>query len=503
MAAKITLILIGWWMAISPAFAQLQLPNRFEELIKRDEDIFEPVSAGEYGIILYREVRNKDTKMERKYQVILVDTTLNKTWEENYYIHLRYIQIGWEFCDKYFYMLFQRNIESLKADWYVVRINLETKEKQDFLIERDYELDLQEFEVLGNTLIFGGYTKDLPAVVIYEFGKKQPKALPGFYINKSRILHLETEDGKGVFNVLIRYRTKKGNQSISFKTFNENGEIIKNVNLLPSEERSLLFGRIVTLEGNVNLVVGTYTRKRSDMSRGIFIARISPEGDQIINYYNYADLKNFFNYMKARRRKRVTERIERRKIKGKKNKFNYHLLVHDVVPWKGRFIMVGEAFYPKYDHSIYYGYGVPYYGTSSQAFEGYKYTHAVVLGFDRRGRLIWDNSFEINDVLSERLEQYVHLSISNDEIALLYLYDNELRSKIIRGNEVVEGKTYNELNLSFEYEIVGDEKSKLSGLEEWYNGNLFAYGVYRAKNPEKAKILPSQEIFFINKIVYK
>ena len=239
------------------------------------------------------------------------------------------------------------------------------------------------------------------------------------------------------------------------------------------------------------------------MSRGIFIARISPTGDQIINYYNYADLKNFFNYMKARRRKRVTERIERRKIKGKKNKFNYHLLVHDVVPWKGRFIMVGEAFYPKYDHSMYYGYGVPYYGTSSLAFEGYKYTHAVVLGFDRRGRLIWDNSFEINDVLSPRLEQFVHMSIGKEEIALLYLYENEIRSKIIKGNDVVEGKTYNELNLSFEYEIVEDEDTWMSGLEEWYNGNLFAYGVYRAKNPEKVKILPNQEIFFINKIVYK
>ncbi len=503
MAGRYILMLIGWWMVISPSIAQLQLPNRFEELIQRDEDIFEPVSVEEYGIILYREVKNTETRIERKYQVILVDTTLNKVWEENYYVHLRYIQIGFEYYGKYFYMLFQRNIESLKADLFVVRINLETREKDEFLIERDYELELSEFEVLGNTLIFGGYTKNLPAVIIYKFGEKPPKALPGFYIEKSRILHLETEDDKQIFNVLIQYRTKKGNQSISFKTFDENGEILKNVNLMPSEEKSLLFGRIITLEGNINLVVGTYTRGRSDMSRGIFIARISPEGDQIINYYNYADLKNFFNYMKARRRKRVTERIERRKIKGKKNRFNYRLLVHEVVPWKGRFIMVGEAFYPKYDHSLYYGYGTPYYGTSSMAFEGYKYTHAVVLGFDRRGRLIWDNSFEINDVLSDRLDQYVHLSISNEEIALLYLYDNELRSKIIKGNEVVEGKTYNELNLSFEYEIIGDNNSKLSGLEKWYKGSLFAYGVYRVRNPERVKISPSQEIFFINKIVYK
>jgi hypothetical protein len=499
----ILLLFIAQFYSVN-TFGQLQQPKRLELVMDDGErEDYRVVSANTRGIIVYRQVKNTETKMDRKYTVILIDTALNKVWEESYFIHLKYIQIGFEYADNYFYLLFQRNTESLKAELFVMRINLDTRISETFLIERDYAMELSEFEVLGNTLIFGGYANNLPSIITYKFGQVQARALPGFYNEKSQIQHLETDDERRVFNVLEAYRTKDSRKTISFKSFNENGDLIKNINLLPSDDKSLLFGRTISLENNVDLIVGTYTRKRSDMSRGIFLARIAPEGDQEINYYNYADLKNFFSYMKAKREKRVKERIERRKIKGKKNKFNYHLLVHEVVPWEGRFIMVGEAFYPKYSQSSYYGGYFPYRGNYGMAFEGYKYTHAVVFGFDRRGRLIWDNSFEVNDVTSYTLEQFVQVSLSEEQMALVYMYENEIRTKIIQGNDVVEGKTFNDLELSFEDDIVDYTRSEYGGLEKWYDGNLFAYGVQKIKNTKGERVRSEREVFFINKIVYR
>lgn len=498
------IVLIIFFLLSLDALCQLQQPGRIEiEMEEYDQD-FNVVAANEHGIVLYREVRNKETRMERKYQVILVDTTLNTKWENSYYIHLRYIIRGWEFFGDHFYLLFQRNTESLKADLFVMRINLKTKASQTFLIEREYSMELTEFEVLGNTLIFGGYANNLPTIICYEFGKIQPIVLPGIFNEKTQLQHLEIDNDLGVFNVLTSFRTKDGTKSLSLKSFTEKGELLKNVNLKPSEERSLLFGRTVKLDRNVELVVGTYTRKRSDMSRGIFLARISEEGDQVINYYNYADLKNFFSYMKARRQRRVEERITRRKIKGKKNKFNYRLLVHDVVERDGRFIMVGEAFYPKYTTSSGLGGYYSFYGNYQNTyFDGYKYTHAVVFGFDRRGRLLWDNSFQINDIESYTLDQFVHLSMSDDEMALLYMFENEIRSKVIEGNEVLEGKTFNELKLSFEDDIVENSRDEYGGLEKWYDGNLFAYGIQKLRNMKDDGVKLNREVFFINKIKYQ
>lgn len=502
---KLLFIVFIYSFFIMESFAQLEQSGRIEIPMDYEDENFEVLSAEERGIILYREVKNRETKMERKYQVILIDTAVNKKWESHYFIDLRYIIIGFEHFENHFYLLFQRNTESLKADLFVLRIDLDTKISETFLIEREYAMELTEFEVLGNTLIFGGYANTLPTVIIYQFGKKTPKVVPGLFNERTQIQHLELDDKLRIFNVLVSFRIKDGRRSLSLNSFDEHGDLIKNINLQPSNEYSLLFGRTVKLDRNVELIVGTYSRKRSDLSRGIFLARISPEGDQIINYYNYADLKNFFNYMKASRQRRVEQRIQRRKIKGKKNKFDYRLLVHEVVEQDGKFIMVGEAFYPKYNQSSYYsGYGSTYFTDNfGNAFEGYKYTHAVVFGFDRRGRLIWDNSFEINDVISYSLEQFVHITPSEKDIALLYMYENEIRTKIIEGNDVLEGKNFNELKLAFEDDIADESEGEYGGLEKWYNGNLFAYGVLKIKNMKDEGVKLSREVFFINKIRYQ
>ncbi|NJN27921.1 MAG: hypothetical protein HC819_19085 [Cyclobacteriaceae bacterium] len=485
------------------ASGQLQQPGRIEIALGEEDEDFDVVPAGDRGILLYRQVTNRETRMELKYQVILVDTTLHIAWENHYYINLRYILRGYEYFGNYFYLLFQRNTENLKADLFVVRIDLNTQIAETFLIEREYAMELTEFEVIGNTLLFGGNSNNLPTIVCYEFGRSQPKVLPGFYEDRTQIQHLEINDRLRTFNVLTNFRTNDGSRSLSLKSFDEAGEIIKNISLQPSEERSLLFGRTMPLDRQTDLIVGTYARKRSDMSRGIFIARVSQDGEQVINYYNYADLKNFFSYMKARRQRKIEERISRRKIKGKKNKFNYRLLVHDVVEHDGRYIMVGEAFYPKYTQASYYNaYGSNYYGNTNY-FDGYKYTHAVVFGFDRRGRLVWDNSFEINDVVSYNLDQYVHISGKGDELALVYIYENEIRTKIIEGNEVLEGKTFNELKLSFEDDMVNNNESDYGGLEKWYDGNLFVYGVQKIKNERDEGVRLSRTVFFINKLRYR
>ena len=236
-----------------------------------------------------------------------------------------------------------------------------------------------------------------------------------------------------------------------------------------------------------------------------FLARIAPDGEHVINYYNYADLKNFFSYMKAKREKRIKERIQRRKIRGKKNKFNYRLLVNSVVENTNHtYIMIGEAFYPKYSNSSFYN---PYnsfnrYGDYGMMFDGYRYTHAVVVGFDERGRLLWDNSFEISDVESYDLEQFVHVTAHQDKIVLLYLYDNVIRTKIIEGNEVIEGKAFNDLKLSFEDDVVSDSDSKYGGLKSWYGNTLFAYGIQKIKNTKDEGVKLSRKVFFINKISY-
>jgi hypothetical protein len=231
-------------------------------------------------------------------------------------------------------------------------------------------------------------------------------------------------------------------------------------------------------------------------------------GENEIKYYNYAELENFFSYMKAKREKRVKKRISRKKIKGKKLKFNYRLLVHDIIPYENNFILLGEAYYPKYNHYNSYGGIYSYYpsrgyGYERYYFDGYHYTHAVVIGFDNEGNLLWDNSFEINDAMSYRLKQFVHVDPREDEIVLLYNFENVIRTKLIQGDKVIEGKSFNDISLKFQDDVVKSNDSEYGGLEEWYDNKFFAYGVQKIKNLRDVGVKLNRRVFFINKIVYE
>jgi hypothetical protein len=296
-------------------------------------------------------------------------------------------------------------------------------------------------------------------------------------------------------------QTKEKLATISVKRFNAEGDLLQNTMVEPLSNSSILYGHVINVPGQKQLVVGTFSHRRSSYSRGIYIASLDPVSQESpkLKYYNYGDLKNFFNYMKAKRAERVKQRVERRKIKGKKLRFNYRLIVHDIINENGNYLMVGEAYYPKYSNYSQYSF-FPGYG--NLAFEGYKYTHAVVIAFDHQGKLLYDNSFEINDELSYQLDQLVNINIQDKKVILLYTYEDVIRSKIIQGDQVLEGKAFNEIELAFDNDIIRNNNSKVGGLKKWYGNYFFAYGVHKLKNIASNGVEINREVFYINKIIY-
>jgi hypothetical protein len=105
---KLFFIAFIFSLFVIDTYAQLEQPGRIEIPIDDDDEYFEVVSAGERGIVLYREVENRETRMERKYQVALIDTAINLKWESYFYIDLRYIMRGFEHFENHFYLLFSR-----------------------------------------------------------------------------------------------------------------------------------------------------------------------------------------------------------------------------------------------------------------------------------------------------------------------------------------------------------------------------------------------------------
>lgn len=489
-------------------FAQVEQPSRYEVELKWGDEYFNIISAEEYGLFLIRENRELIQKTDMAWQIIVLDTALNERWKKDIFLYINYELRGYDYYKQKVYLLYTIP-ESYKDDHIILEVDMVTGLYQTYNIQRSLNIEFTEFEILGNSAIFGGYFNSKPTILQHFFKEGKTLALPGFYEERTRIIDVHVNDNQEILTVLTSFRTINKNYTIVVRRFLSNGTMIENTVIEPYENTSLVDARYVTIDNEIDIIAGTYSTKNFRYSRGIFLAHIDESEGQTLKYYNYGELDNFFTYMKAKREKRVKDRISRKKIKGKKLRFNYRLLVHDIIKHRDDYILVGEAYYPKYQNYGYYGGYMSYYPDSygrmhryNSYFAGYKYTHAIVIGFGMQGELLWDNSFEINDVTSYDLRQFVEVDSRKDEIVLLYNYENVIRSKLIQGDEVLEGKSFNDISLKFQDDVIEDNESEFGGLQLWYKDKFYAYGVQNIKNFRDAGVKLNRKVFFVNKILY-
>ena len=490
-----------------PCAGQIIQPDRIEIELDDYDDYYTVISAREAGLVLVRQVENKTEPRKNNWEVLKYNTDLTQAWKRNLLVDINYDFTGHEYQNGRVYLLFKSvNVQDDKMILHV--LDLETGSMQEAEINYVFPLNLTEFTVSGNAVILGGYVNYMPAVIHYDLFSKKVKVLPGIYNNRSELVDISVDEETGIFNILVTEKTFDKRNTLAIKTFDQNGTLIQNRTLETKGTNNIIFGRSTRFNAREQFIAGTYSNNKSSYSSGIFIAKLDAIGSQDITYISYGDLKNFFSYMKAKREARVRNRINRRNVQGKKVKFRYRLLVHDIVEKDDMFLLFGEAFYPKYNNaslsSMAYGAYFPRgrWG-DNMYFAGYKYTHAVVVAFNKKGKVLWDNSFEINDVTSFSLDQYVNASIEEKRVILLYLYENVIRSKLINEDEILEGKTFDDIKMKFDDDVVKNNEYEVGGLSLWYDRFFYAYGVQRIKNLKDREAKLSRKVFYINKITYQ
>ncbi len=506
--SKSIYVIIGILCVPFFSWSQISQPARVEIPLAREDDSYIVIPAAKDGLFLFKELE-RDNEGNKVIQVMRLDDSFDVQWVRTQAIGTSYEYIDHYFKDGRAYLLFN-NFSAKDRNLALVTFDL-LGNIQNLPIRNFIPFTYFDFNATGEAILIGGYFNYRPVVIFYNFEERIPRILPGLFNDRSTIIELRINDN-GTFDVLLTGRTLDKKNTIFINTFDMTGNMVKKITLDTDRFHNLLFGRSQLMEGNAQIVAGVYGRFNSEYSRGLFVANVNQFGEQKMKFYNYAELKNFFSYMKARREKRVRDRIERRKIKGKKIKFNYRVLVHNLVESGDQYILLGEAFYPKYRNvsgsssgSFFNPVWTVNRGlfSNSLVFDGYRYTHAVVMGFDKSGNLLWDNSFEINDVLSFELEQFVHAATSGSNVALLYVFDNQIRSKIIHGDEVLEGKELLDIKLKYDTDQVTGDATNVLGLEKWYDNVFFTYGTQLVKNVQVRGVEVERNVFFINKVVYE
>jgi hypothetical protein len=460
-------------------------------------DQFEISHSGEEGLYLTRSV-------PAGLQVVKYDTAFAEQWSGVLPIPPQYNIVARKRFEGDLYFLCRVANFSKKNDLLLYAVNDESGIYSVYNIRSYIPFVPTEFQVTKSAVLIGGYFNQIPIAIHYDLKVFKSKVLPGLFNEAGEMNQIRTYPD-GTFDVLIMAKDLQGHYTIFIKSYDADGNLIVNSPLITEPDTHLLFAHSLKAGEEKQIVAGVFGTRNKLYSRGLFISSIDPSGSQTTRYYHYGDLKNFFKYMKAGREKRVKERIERKKVKGKRARFNYRFLVHELIQHNGQYILLGEAFYPRYKNIERTGYEGFFSGGglnqpihNGRIFDGYFYTHAVVIAFDEDGKLLWDNSFEINDVRTFQLEQFVKLRVMDDRIALLYQYQNEIRTKIIKGDQVLEGKTSDLLTTFRPNEIVRKDGSDQGKLEYWYDAYMYASGTQEVISKTNRDL--TRTVFYINKL---
>ncbi len=494
------------WGLLIPAYAQVVQPERIEIELGDLEDEFIVVSADDQGIIIFREIdENLKIKGKAAWEFIKFNTSLEKEWDKVFGIDLLHELIGYDYENGQLSLLY-RDGPYYDRNMTLINMGINSGDTTMHHIKRIVPMVLSYFEIVGQTVVLGGEVNYKPAVVHYDLFTRKAKVLPGIYGDRGELLDIQPNDQDQTLDVLMAEMMDDKRVTVKIKAFDQYSTLLQDVPLQPRPKTNLLDAQVSEFDGQKQNVAGTYGPRRSKYSRGLFFATITPDGQQQIKYYNYGELQNFFGYMKPKREERVKERIARKKTKGKSINLNYRVIVHELLADKGKYIMLAEAYYPRYNNGYYryYGsYGSPYF--NDLYFDGYRYTHAMVVCFDEKGSIMWDHSLKLDNAKSMELDQLVQVNMQKENVVLMYSYEGEIKTKVIdKDGEIVDENLHQPIKLASESDELRNKRdSEIDGIEKWYDQYFFIHGIQKIRNLEDRSVDFSRKVFFINKVAYQ
>lgn len=356
-------------------------------------------------------------------------------------------------------------------------------------------------QVMGDYVYMAGTQKGLPFVYALNAktgaGKMTNLTVPSK--KKFSIMSFETDDNQNEAHLFIKEKQDKG-YVIKLYVFAD-GDLKNEMTMAPdAEDKYPATAFASKMSDGSYIISGTYSDKDTKgtvRSIGVFLKKVENGKTSYSTYINYLDLKNFTSYMTERRQKKIEKKKARKEEKGDEYTINYNMLPYKIIEENGKYLLVGEAYYPTYitvpvTQVKTNAQGGTYTTTTyKREFDGYFYTHYFVMEFDKNGKMGWSNSAPL-----EVLKSWVprrHLSINKKAQALEVFYPSFGHMNHVSysygGEELLkEEVTY----------VEDDVKLKrYSGLdtEYWYDNTFLSSGLLKIKDDDG-----KHRIFSINRI---
>ena len=324
-----------------------------------------------------------------------------------------------------------------------------------------------------------------------------PIQLPeGVKPNKAMILSFQELSNINEFAVILRVDEKSGYHSQCLM-YSPQGDLVRTIEITPKQDIVLIECKITATDKTKFIFSGTYNNrlqsKKSLLADGFFFGESDTRSLRFLTATNFLDLENFTSFLSDRRQDNIDKRVERAENAGKELTMEYLMTIHPIITLSDGYMLVGEAFYPTYVNrqELVNGQTV-----NRRVFDGYLYTHSVVVKFDINGNRKMDQCLPLKiDYKPKEVIKFVSVNTSlQNQVSLSYVSDNVLTYKVFNqsGTEISQNKC----------EIVAtgreDERviSTTANMRHWYDANFIVSG-YQTTKDQDGEVT---KVFYLNKV---
>lgn len=535
-------------------FGQKEQPLRVEIEAKSSSDQYNIVPVGKEGLILFFESDERE-KGSKSWYFTKYNEKFKELWDKKFAVSsgLDFIDYYFDNAEQLYVLLAQRVSTNSKSpgieivrDYQVLSINILNGSISSITGEIPAKFTPTALQVTDDNLYFGGFTRPtsmqvcMRSMLLYAtccipvfFGGLEFKYQPVlFHVNlknqkkemvtlnypgSAGLVSLGVNEKSGNLAATIKHRPSKKEFNLYVKEFSSDGKAMSNFKIEPKAANELLSGKILSMNKDDKLIIGTYSassKKKSFgvrmqmamygtsselSSEGFYISKFKGTKQDYIQYYPFSKFKNLLGDKKK-------DKIKKAEEKGKEVSVTYYnLLIHDIIVADDQYIMVAEAYHPEYHTEYRMVYTSNGWRTQAvRVFDGYRYDYAIVAGFDDHGKMLWDNVFEIADILSFNLKERVKVLGDPDMLTLVYSQGGSIKSKVISGGKVVDEKENTKIETNYSEDKVKTNYN--SDLDYWYDKYFIAYGYQKIKTDKEAKQKGEKRkrnVFYFNKISYE
>lgn len=542
-------------MMLSTAFAvwaQSGNPLRLEIPAPSGSDPFNYVTAGKNGVCIFFPTITETGKDSVSWSFMMTDDQLKEQWQKLVPLHKDVTYLKSLATDQAIYLLFHDTKRNKDGNIFVFMIIPRLQVITEHRAMIPDKAEVVDFD-LFNDIAYIGFNnrKAQPGIIGFSLVSGEKSNYEITAEKDALLLDLAIDTARQRIFATYKIQFSSSRNHLFVNQYNITGRLEKTFDFADQvEKKNFNSAQYIPMADGNGLVAGTYgfkvsnTRRQYDyydyyynnfysnyyspyysrqssydanddktpVSDGYFSANVNKGVAGKIRYYNFSGFSNAFKYITNPSALRIKTRRAMRKDKSSENEqregsidddksLNLRLLTHELMVNNGQFIVASEAYSPEYHTNTqmsydYYGRAFP---TSYQVFDGFRYSHAFVAGFDSSGVMIWNNGMEMRDILTKYLNRKLNCLFENDETVLYYNANNKVAFKTIKGNSIVENTSYTALATKRGTDQPVAEY--LGTIEHWYDDFYIATGYQTIRNNylEQNK----RNVFYISKMAFR